>query len=130
MGLPCRATVRGPVVCGPFSWVQNRPAGNILFWDNPGWDIILALMGEGRLTKSLFSPAYTRFLALLKQARVDAGLTQSEAARRLGKPQSFISMCESGSYIVRGRSLCQAWAMSGKALQHSAIRSQGLANWS
>jgi transcriptional regulator with XRE-family HTH domain len=57
-------------------------------------------MGEGRLTKSLFSPGYTRFLALLKQARLDAGLTQSETARRLGKPQSFISKCESGERRV------------------------------
>jgi transcriptional regulator with XRE-family HTH domain len=57
---------------------------------------MLPRMVEGRLAKSLFSPSYTRFLDLLKQARLEAGLTQSEAARRLGKPQSFISKCESG----------------------------------
>lgn len=61
---------------------------------------MLCLMGAGRLTKSLFSPTYTRFLALLKQARLEAGLTQSEVARRLGKPQSFISKCEAGERRV------------------------------
>jgi transcriptional regulator with XRE-family HTH domain len=58
------------------------------------------LMGEQRWTKSLYSPAYMRFLTLLKQARTEAGLTQSKAAHRLGKPQSFISKCESGERRV------------------------------
>jgi transcriptional regulator with XRE-family HTH domain len=37
---------------------------------------------------------------VLKQARLEAHLTQGEAARRLGKPQSFISKCESGERRV------------------------------
>jgi transcriptional regulator with XRE-family HTH domain len=57
-------------------------------------------MAEDRLAKSLFSPAYMRFLSVLKQARIEAGLTQSETARRLGKPQSFVSKCESGERRV------------------------------
>lgn len=57
-------------------------------------------MSDERLTKSLFSARYTRFLSLLRQARLDAGLTQTEVARRLGKPQSFISKCESGERRV------------------------------
>lgn len=40
--------------------------------------------------------AYQRFRARLVQARKDAGLTQVEVARRLGKPQSFVSKIESG----------------------------------
>ena len=39
---------------------------------------------------------YQRFLTRLREARRQAGLTQEEAARRLGKPQSFMSKCESG----------------------------------
>ncbi len=35
-------------------------------------------------------------LALLRQARLDAGLRQSDVARKLGKPQSFVSNYESG----------------------------------
>jgi len=43
---------------------------------------------------------YDSFLGRLRQARMDAGLTQEEVARRLGKPQSFVSKCESGERRV------------------------------
>ncbi len=43
-----------------------------------------------------YGSAYERLKKRLKQARKSAGLTQAEAAKRLGKPQSFISKCESG----------------------------------
>lgn len=46
------------------------------------------------------SPEYTQFLKRLRQARQDAGLSQSETARRLAKPQSFVSKCESGERRV------------------------------
>ncbi len=45
-------------------------------------------------------PAYRRFLAKLRAARKDAGLTQVEAARRLGKGQAFVSKSESGDRRV------------------------------
>lgn len=45
-------------------------------------------------------PSYTAFLKRLRRARTDAGLSQTEAARRLGKPQSFVSKCESGERRV------------------------------
>ena len=41
-------------------------------------------------------PAYAALTARLRQARKDAGFSQTQAATRLGKPQSFISKCESG----------------------------------
>jgi len=39
---------------------------------------------------------YRRFLKRLRQARKSAGLTQYDAAAKLGKPQSFISKVETG----------------------------------
>jgi transcriptional regulator with XRE-family HTH domain len=39
---------------------------------------------------------YRGLLKSLKQARKDAGLTQAQVARRLSKPQSFVSKFESG----------------------------------
>jgi transcriptional regulator with XRE-family HTH domain len=39
---------------------------------------------------------YAKFLGKLRQARNDAGLTQNEAAKLVGKPQSFISKVETG----------------------------------
>lgn len=48
------------------------------------------------MTKSVFSDRYALFLAVIVQARKEAGLTQSELASRLGKPQSYISKAERG----------------------------------
>ena len=45
-------------------------------------------------------PEYRRFLQRLQKARLDAGLTQVEVARRLRRPQSFVSKCESGERRV------------------------------
>lgn len=43
-----------------------------------------------------YSPRSERFRELLRQARVDAGLTQVELAEKLGKPQSYVSKAELG----------------------------------
>lgn len=50
--------------------------------------------------KSLYSSEYEHFLQLLRKAREAVGLTQIEAARRLNRPQSFVSKCESGERRV------------------------------
>jgi transcriptional regulator with XRE-family HTH domain len=45
---------------------------------------------------SVFTDAYSAFLAVLVAARHEAGLTQLELAERLRKPQSFVSKFERG----------------------------------
>jgi len=47
------------------------------------------------LKTALYIRKYRAFVRSLKQAREEAGLTQVEAARILGRPQSFVSKCES-----------------------------------
>ncbi len=49
---------------------------------------------------TVHSARYKEFLKRLREARVDAGLTQMEVARALRKPQSFVSKCESGERRV------------------------------
>jgi transcriptional regulator with XRE-family HTH domain len=46
------------------------------------------------------SPRYRQFLTRLRAARMRAGLTQAQAAKALGKPQSYLSKCESGERRV------------------------------
>lgn len=48
------------------------------------------------MPKSQFSEAYDLFLAVLIAARKEAGLTQAELARRVGRDQPFISLVENG----------------------------------
>jgi transcriptional regulator with XRE-family HTH domain len=50
--------------------------------------------------KALHTTRYRAFLARLRQARVDAGLTQEEVAARLGRPQTWVSKCELGERRV------------------------------
>ena len=46
--------------------------------------------------RSPYSARYKTFLRRLKEARLQAGLTQAEVAVLLRRPQSFVSKCESG----------------------------------
>ena len=70
------------------------------------------------LAQELYRAAYDRFFARLRQARIDAGLTQVEASRQLGKPQSFVSKIESGERRV---DIVEVFAISrlyGKTLSY------------
>lgn len=56
--------------------------------------------------RSVYTAAYQRMLRALQKARQDAGYTQVEVARKLKRPQSFVSNCESGERRV---DLIEAW---------------------
>lgn len=67
-----------------------------------------------------------RYLHLLRQARLDAGLTQAELAIRLGQPQSFVSKYESGERrldILELRHICK---VTGTKLEKFARRLEAL----
>lgn len=46
--------------------------------------------------KSVFNPEYNRLIGQLSEARRSSGITQAELARRLGRPQSYVSKYEHG----------------------------------
>ena len=50
--------------------------------------------------KALHTRRYRAFLALLRQARIDAGLTQVQVAKRLRRTQTWVSKCELGERRV------------------------------
>jgi len=63
------------------------------------------------MQKSLHSTGYARFREILKQARVNAGLTQHALARKLGEGQDFVSKTERGVRrldVVELREYCGA----------------------
>lgn len=46
--------------------------------------------------KSTYTKEYKEIIERLKAARIAAGLSQHEVAKKLGKPQSYVSKIESG----------------------------------
>jgi|SRR5712692_2908598 len=73
-----------------------RDAQYIRFWDNRVTLAIIAAI----LKAAEYRQNYRRFLERLRQARVEAKLTQTDVAVKLGKPQSFLSKIESGERRV------------------------------
>lgn len=48
------------------------------------------------MDKSIYTTEYTLFLALLRGAREEVGVSQTKLAEALGVTQTFISKCERG----------------------------------
>lgn len=46
------------------------------------------------MPKTIFTGANQQVVTMLRQARIDAGLKQSEVAARIGRDQSWISLIE------------------------------------
>ena len=61
-------------------------------------------MLKKRLSKSLYSERWEQLLEIMKRTRKEHGLTQSQLATRLGRPQSLIAKIESGE---RKLDVCQ-----------------------
>lgn len=66
-----------------------------------------------------------RFLSLVRQMRVDAGLRQADLARKLGEPQSFVSRYESGERRLDVLELRQICGVLGVSLTEFIKRLEG-----
>ena len=63
------------------------------------------------MPSSIHTREYDRFRALLIDVRKKAGLSQAEVAKRLAKPQSFVSKFERGERrldVIEFKSVAQA----------------------
>lgn len=52
------------------------------------------------MPRTTFTAPYREMLRLLKAARIEADMTQSDLATRLGKPQSYVSKFERGERSI------------------------------
>jgi len=59
---------------------------------------------------------YQNFIQRLRQARLEAGLTQVEAGKRLKKPQAYISKIERGERRVDAIELTEFAKIYGKPM--------------
>ncbi|MDE0450534.1 MAG: helix-turn-helix transcriptional regulator [Gammaproteobacteria bacterium] len=73
--------------------------------------------------KSLHSPQYKAFLRRLRQARVEANLSQTELAQAVGHSQTWMSKCELGERRVDIIELKAIAEILGKDLEWFLIAS-------
>ena len=65
--------------------------------------------------KTIYTPEQKALTSLLTQLRLDADLRQLDLAKRLGRPQSFVSKYESGERrldLIEVRQICEAMGLS------------------
>lgn len=77
------------------------------------------------LKKSIHNADYLELIAALRTARESAGLSQSELAQKLGRPQSFVSKIEGGERrldLIEALELCTALEISLAKLIPSRFR--------
>ena len=67
--------------------------------------------------RSLHSERYKHLLARLREARLQVELTQIEVARRLRRPQSYVSKCESGERRIDVIELAEFANLYGKSIE-------------
>ena len=48
------------------------------------------------MANNIYSAEYKQVTEKLRSARLESGLTQEEVAKKLGKPQSYVSKSEAG----------------------------------
>ena len=71
------------------------------------------------MQKAIYSREQRRWARLLRELRDDAGLTQAELARRLRRPQSFVSRLEAGQRrldVVELEAIAQVFGLSLSAV--------------
>jgi transcriptional regulator with XRE-family HTH domain len=70
------------------------------------------------MVKSIQTKEYAVFVGRLRTARLDAGLTQIQVAKKLRRPQSHISNIESGQQRVDIIELKRFAKMYGKDIRY------------
>ncbi len=65
-----------------------------------------------------YQPKYQNLVKKLRQARLEAGLTQIEAGKRLKKPQAYISKIERGERGVDAVELGEFAKVYGKDINY------------
>lgn len=70
------------------------------------------------MIKSIHTKEYAYFVEKLRKARLEAGLTQVQVAKKIGRPQSHISNIESGQQRVDIIELKRFAKLYGKAIDY------------
>jgi transcriptional regulator with XRE-family HTH domain len=90
-----------------------------------GRSLLQVTFGPNSMSRTRHSRRYLRFLAALRQARTDAGLTQVQVAEKLNNHASYVSKCESGERridVIELVDFCHLYGISvGSLLAKAAV---------
>ncbi len=81
--------------------------------------------------KRLRAPSYIHLVSMLRRYRKASDLSQDELAKRLGKPQSWVSKIESGERrldLVEFLRLCETAGIDGKSFLDELRTAMGFAS--
>ena len=85
-------------------------------WTNPERTLrFVPKEDKSRMEKTIYTREYTVVLRLLREARQEAGLTQTELAKKLKQSQSFVTKVERGDRrldIIQLRTMCQTFGLT------------------
>jgi transcriptional regulator with XRE-family HTH domain len=70
------------------------------------------------MDKTIRTKEYALFIEKLREARLEAGLKQIDVAKRLKRPQSYISRVESGEYRLDIFEVKRFAKMYGKSIEY------------
>ena len=97
---------------------------NTLIWGIPCRGVNVAAVPPYRFPKTIFSDLGGKLVTALRKARRDAGLTQVQAAEKLGCRQTFISKIECGERridVIEFVTICDAYGVAPGRLLDSLV---------
>ena len=77
------------------------------------------------MQRTIYSKENQRLLDLMIQARLKVGITQAELAKRLDKPQSFVSKYENGERrldVVELITVCKVLKVDARKIFNRVLR--------
>lgn len=80
------------------------------------------------MKRTIYSKENQYFLDLMIQARLKAGVTQAELAKRLEKPQSFVSKYEKGERrldVMEFVTVCAALGVDSRKIFNKVLKLVG-----
>ena len=70
------------------------------------------------MDKTIKTREYARFIERLRKARLEAGLKQIDVAKKVKRPQSYISRIESGEYRLDILEVKRLAKIYGKSIEY------------
>jgi transcriptional regulator with XRE-family HTH domain len=82
-------------------------------------------MARGRRHSPIYRSDYQEMIRRVREARLEAGLTQKEVAAALGRPLSYVSKCELGERRIDPVDLKEFADLYGKSFEYFFPRKRG-----